>query len=156
MGYRDVKIGEISFVEDESNIIWGEVYPPDVEYGHLYVIEFDSGWVKVGKTSDWHTRLATHRREYRRCYGWSVVDDWSSCLVDNVRDGRSHSSDLCTIERRLLRYARTVSDRRQLNPRTPGVGRDKTRPSETELFHGCDFGVLRAYADALATNHASR
>ncbi|WP_040694335.1 hypothetical protein [Nocardia vinacea] len=156
MSYRDLEIGEILFPDDEDDIIWGEVYPPDPDYGHLYVVEFDSGWVKVGKTSNWRTRLASHRREYRRWYGWSVVDQWYSCLVSDIRDDRRRSSGLCSIEWRLLRYAGAVSDGQQLNPWTPAVGRDKSRPAETELFHDCDFGTLCAYADVLALCDAVR
>ncbi len=148
--YDNLEISEISLLDDEADILWGEVYPPDVDFGHLYVVEFDSGWIKVGRTSNWRKRLATHRREYRRQYGWSVVDEWYSCLVSNIRDQHLRSSDLRTIETRLKDYAGAVSDEQLLNPRIRGVGRDKTRPAETELFHGCNFGTLCAYADVLA------
>ncbi|WP_280448605.1 hypothetical protein [Nocardia brasiliensis] len=156
MSYHDLKIGEILVLDDDADVVWGEVYPPDVDYGHLYVVQFDSGWVKVGKTSDWRTRLATHQREYRRWYGWSVSVQWSSCLVSDIRDDRFRPSDLGGIERRLLRYAGAISDGQQLNPHIRGVGRDNTRPAETELFHGCDFGTLCAYADVLALCDAVR
>jgi hypothetical protein len=156
VSYRNLQLGEISFPDDEADIIWGEVYPPDPDYGHLYVIEFDSGWVKVGKTSDWRTRLATHRREYRRWYGWSVVDQWYSCLVNDIHDDRMRSSDLRRIERRLLRYAGSTSDGHRLDPSAYVVGDDKPRRAETELFHGCDFGTLCAYADVLALCDAAR
>ncbi|MTE17036.1 hypothetical protein [Nocardia aurantiaca] len=145
-----------SFVADEDRGPYDYVYPPDPDYGHLYVVGFDSGWIKVGKTCDWQSRLGSHRRYYSRQYGWSITDTWCSCIVRDHLPGNESGADLTAIEHSLRRFVRSVSDRREMNPFVRGVGRDKSngRSAETELFHGVDFEVARAYADELALRNA--
>lgn len=136
---------------------WDEQWPPDLSVGYLYVIEFDSGWVKVGLTTNWQSRRATHVREYGRRYGWEMArPPWKSCCVSNERPETGRRSDLARIEARLIREARRTSDGRKLNPFVRGHGRDRSRPSETETFHGCSFDYLIAYADVLARTDALR
>ncbi len=150
MHIDDLEISKITFPYDGPASPYDEIYPPDPDYGHLYVIEFSSGWIKVGKTSDWPKRLRTHRYEYGKAYGWSVTNQWNSCVVSDFQQNPPYSSDLSNIEQRLIRYARLTSDGRELNPWVRGVGRDRTRRPETELFCGCNFGTVCAYADVLA------
>ncbi|WP_433679214.1 hypothetical protein [Nocardia sp. CA-119907] len=135
---------------DELPIYWGAEYPPNPDVGHLYVVLFDSGWIKVGRTCFPDRRIRELQRQYSRYYGWTLVQSWESCLVSNVEVHPRRHSDLYMVERKLIRYAKATSDGQELNPFVRGVGRDRTRPAETEAFYGCDFGTVRAYADVLA------
>jgi hypothetical protein len=125
---------------------WDEWFPPEPERGYLYVMAFDSGWTKVGLTTDWEQRRSALKTAYRRL-GWSVSrTPWKSCVVPR--------EDLDMIEKRLIIEARRTSDSTEFNPRIRGVGRDRTRLAGTELFHGCTFDYLVAYADVLAQTDA--
>lgn len=44
----------------------------------VYVLRLSGGWVKIGRTSDLYTRLATHERDYRRHHNMAVIDWWAS------------------------------------------------------------------------------
>lgn len=127
---------------------WDEYFPPTDELGYLYVIELDSGWTKVGLTRDWSRRQSDLRREYRRL-GWEFArPPWKSCVVND--------DDLRIIERRLIAEAARTSDGSEFNPFVPGRGRDAGKPAATELFRGCSFDYLIAYADVLARTDAFR
>ena len=47
--------------------------------GYVYVLAFDDGAVKVGRTQNSQQRLKTHRSRARR-YGRTVTDSWTSPL----------------------------------------------------------------------------
>lgn len=47
--------------------------------GHVYVIAFDNGIVKVGRTQDLPNRLRTHKGDGRK-FGITVTDSWASPL----------------------------------------------------------------------------
>lgn len=52
---------------------------------HLYVIEFDSGTVKVGQTRNPASRFAEHTRN-AAVHGHAVTRSWTSTLHSNFRD----------------------------------------------------------------------
>ncbi|MDV6271063.1 hypothetical protein [Rhodococcus globerulus] len=125
---------------------WDEVFPPDPTVGYLYVMAFDSGWTKVGLTTNWPKRQQSHKSTFRGL-GWALSQEpWKSCVVP--RD------DLGLIEMRLRAEARRTSDGNAFNPRVAGVGRDRSKPAGTELFRGCSFEYLVAFADVLARTDA--
>ncbi|MFD7012498.1 hypothetical protein [Rhodococcus jostii] len=135
---------------------YDEFYPPDPGFGYLYVIEFDTGWIKVGKTTNWLRRRSDNLAKYRRL-GWTVArPPWKSCLLSNESPDERTPSDLGALEQRLLREARRTSDQREFNPSVRGIGRDPSKPAATELFSGCSFDYLTAYADVLARTDAFR
>lgn len=43
-----------------------------------------------------------------------------------------------------------------MNPFMPGHGRDIAKPAATELFRGCSFNYVVAYADVLAQTEVFR
>ena len=47
--------------------------------GHVYVLDFDNGTVKVGRTQNKQRRLKTHRSTARG-FGMTVTDSWASPL----------------------------------------------------------------------------
>lgn len=125
---------------------WDEVYPTDTTMGYLYVMAFDSGWTKVGLTTDWPKRRHSHTSTFRRL-GWELTQDpWKSCVVPRA--------ELGVIEKRLHAEAWRTSDGNAFNPRVAGVGRDASKPAGTELFRGCSFDYLVAFADVLAKTDA--
>ena len=127
---------------------WDEFFPPTPALGYLYVIEFDSGWAKVGLTRNWLRRQSDLRSQYRK-QGWKFSrPPWKSCVVND--------DDLRIIEERLIAEARRTSDGSDFNPFVPGRGRDVAKPAGTELFRGCSFDYLVAYADVLARTDAFR
>ncbi|WP_420878942.1 hypothetical protein [Rhodococcus sp. (in: high G+C Gram-positive bacteria)] len=127
---------------------WDEVYPPTPALGHLYVIEFDSGWMKVGYTTNWPRRRTAHAATFRRM-GWTITrPPWVSCVVP--------AAALRPLEERLLAEAQRTCDGRRFNPARPRQGRDRSRPAGTELFHDCSFGYLSAFGDVLARTDAYR
>jgi hypothetical protein len=75
------------YVEQEAKIqaasrrgaVGEYISPPPAEpgCGHIYVIGFDSGTVKVGRTINPKQRLATHAR-IARVHGVTVRDSWTS------------------------------------------------------------------------------
>lgn len=131
-----------------SNLVL-EVDQAQPQPGVLYVIELDSGWIKVGRTTNWRRRRSDHARTYR-AYGWTIIREWQSVPVSNRSADPKRTPDLEAIERQLIKEAHRTSDGSKLNPWLDGVGRDKSKRAETETFCGCDFGYLTAYADVLA------
>lgn len=127
---------------------WDEFFPPTPELGYLYVIEFDSGWTKVGLTRYPSRRKRDLRSEYRTL-GWTFArPQWTSCVVNDY--------DLRDLEARLIAEARRTSDGSEFNAVVPGHGRHAARPAGTELYRGCSFDYLVAYADVLTRTHAYR
>lgn len=57
-----------------------EIFAPRPKMGRLYVLEFSTGIVKVGRTCG-RDRVAQHAKEASR-YGVSVVRHWMSDSVD--------------------------------------------------------------------------
>jgi hypothetical protein len=51
--------------------------PPHANTGHLYVIEFSTGAIKVGESRDPIVRIEAHRKEARR-FGVSIARSWLS------------------------------------------------------------------------------
>lgn len=47
--------------------------------GHVYVIAFDNGIVKVGRTKDLRDRMRAHRGDGRK-FGIEITDSWGSPL----------------------------------------------------------------------------
>ena len=47
--------------------------------GHVYVVAFDNGIVKVGRTKDPANRLRTHKGDGKK-FGIAVLDSWTSPL----------------------------------------------------------------------------
>lgn len=139
----------MTWSETAADDYWEEYYPPTPALGYLYVIEFDSGWTKVGLTHNWPSRQSKLRSQYRK-QGWEFSrSPWKSCVVND--------DDLRTLEERLIAEARKTSDGSDFNPFVPGRGRDvTTKPAGTELFRGCSFDYLVAYADVLTRTDAFR
>ncbi|QHE73086.1 hypothetical protein GFS60_06737 (plasmid) [Rhodococcus sp. WAY2] len=46
------------------------------------MIEFDTRWIKVGKTTNWLRRRSDNLGEYRKL-GLTVKTPWKSCLLSN-------------------------------------------------------------------------
>jgi hypothetical protein len=82
----DGKFGDLTwYVEQEKLIHEGversrkmrqeirDKYDP----GHVYVIRFGSGLVKVGKTGDHHSRMRSHAK-WANVYGDTIEDTWIS------------------------------------------------------------------------------
>lgn len=82
-------IGWIRRDENLRSLAWAHPFDlPACVPGRLYVIEFSSGVVKVGRSSQLETRLALHGRAARRL-GVSIVNGWSSnILADSVKAER--------------------------------------------------------------------
>lgn len=73
----------------ETKRLWAQLDP-----GHLYVIEFASGVVKVGKSADPKERIARHTL-LARAHGGDVVRTWVS--PEHYRSGESEREliDFC-------------------------------------------------------------
>lgn len=97
--------------------------PPD-DHGHLYVIQFSSGTIKVGRTNQPVERMKKHRR-----YGWAfgvvIVRAWLSAAHEGYE----------ATETKLIDHAAATA-----------TG-DRAR---REFFHGADFDALVAFAEDLA------
>lgn len=100
--------------------------PPD-DQGHLYVIQFSSGTIKVGRTNQPVERMKKHRR-----YGWAfgvvIVRAW----ISGAHEGYEAT------ETALIDYAAATA-----------TG-DRAR---REFFHGADFDALVAFAEKLASGN---
>jgi hypothetical protein len=123
---------------------------PRAAIGHLYVVEFDSGWVKVGQTITWARRRKELAADFDVLYGWEIVRDWQSNLVSTLRLEDTPRSELCDLEIRLKDFARQTQDVSVFSDQLPNRGRRICGAGETETFRGCSFGDLVAYADVLA------
>lgn len=55
----------------------GHVSTPARQVGHLYVIRYANGLVKVGKATDTAERMRDHKREAAR-HGNPIVEHWTS------------------------------------------------------------------------------
>jgi len=97
--------------------------------GYLYVIQFSSGTIKVGRTGDPASRLRGHRR-HAWAFGVSIARAWVS---------NAHPEHEAT-ETRLIDFAASTA-----------TG-DRAR---REFFHGADFDKLVRYATTLAERNAT-
>lgn len=91
--------------------------------GHIYVIAFDSGTVKVGRAADAAKRLAKHRNEAAR-HGVTATTEWSS---------PPHTDDAET-EQKLIQFCREHGT---------------LQPGTSEYFVGLDFVAVREFAEQL-------
>lgn len=94
------------------------------ERGHLYLLKFDNGVIKVGSTTDLTARNSRHERESGR-YGLQIVHRWNSVERADVRHAE-----------RLLINVLTM-----LGTRTP-AGR--------EYFTNVPFSIARYQAENLS------
>lgn len=115
-------------------------YPEDHSFGYIYVFGLSDGWIKVGLTRKWDNRPSAVRNQIRVRHGLSVEQVWKTAPVA--------SNELRRIELLVHGYARRIADSSCLF-----YLRDKTgqrgRSRETEMFHGAEFGRVRAYADVI-------
>lgn len=72
------------FTPEERASILSEFFAPRPKMGRIYVLEFSTGIVKVGRTVR-PGRIEQHAKEARR-YGVSVVRHWISAAVDRYTD----------------------------------------------------------------------
>jgi hypothetical protein len=89
--------------------------------GHVYVIQFSTGGVKVGQSRNPEGRIAAHR-EGARAYGTEVVQTWISVKHQNVEAN----------ERRLIAFCRQHWSR-----------------VRAEYFPMADFGLVAEFAKTL-------
>ncbi|WP_213571516.1 hypothetical protein [Rhodococcus sp. USK13] len=103
--------------------------------GYLYVIQFDSGWVKVGWTVDPGDRLHKHAAHfYREHDGMKITRMWVSIPVLNPRN----------VESSLLSHARQLGDGQRF-PRCT----DTAKHGESEMYSGLDFEEMVGVASDL-------
>ncbi|QKT09614.1 hypothetical protein [Rhodococcus sp. W8901] len=129
---------------------------PGAPSGILYVIEFSSGWVKVGQTASSRSdteRLDSVGREFRASRGWDVTNRWISDVrlstTDKFsgteyfdrKDRRSCSLDVAEkrVKDHVAKFAVRLSEVNPLGCK-----------GETETFLGVSFGYLVAYTDVTA------
>ncbi|MBF6340892.1 hypothetical protein IU450_34130 [Nocardia abscessus] len=121
-------------------------YPEDDSFGYLYVLRLSEGWIKVGRTGRWGTRRHTLRRQLRARHTLGVEQEWKSAAIPSSELGRAESL--------VKAYARRIADHSRLS-----YARDRRgvtgRSEETEMFHGADFGMVRAYADVIGRCEAA-
>ena len=94
-----------------------------VDDGHVYVVEFASGVVKVGKAVDPEARLASHAK-FAQIHGNSIRRSWTS----------TRHNDCSSLERQLIEFCKQR-----------GVcvfGR--------EYFKGVEYAEVRRFGDAIA------
>jgi hypothetical protein len=95
---------------------------PTTDYGHIYVIEFSTGVVKVGRTIGPARRLATHAR-VAQVHGVAVRRSWTSERHHGCRETERKLIDLC---------------------------RRRGTQIDVEYFQGITFEDVRAIAQLLA------
>jgi hypothetical protein len=116
-------VGAVAHLE-VNPAAWGNLPRAPEGSGYLYVIQFSSGTVKVGRATWPAQRLNDHRR-----YGWAF-----GVVIWRVWISAQHPSCEVT-EDRLIRFAASIA-----------TG-DRAR---REFFHGADFDQLVRYAESLA------
>lgn len=89
--------------------------------GYLYAVQFATGVVKIGRTTDPSSRLATHRR-HAEAFGVAVTDVWLSPPHTNYQRN----------ETALIHACMRVSGR-----------------YKNEYFHSIEMGTVKALASAL-------
>lgn len=113
------------FVEQERRIAEASTRRRPFDAGHIYVVEFTSGVVKVGKAGSPKSRVASHAH-HARVHGGDVRGSWIS--------ERHHG--VSVTERDLIAYCKKRG--------VLAFGK--------EYFRGVDFDDVRGYASLLACN----
>ncbi|WP_020109763.1 hypothetical protein [Nocardia sp. 348MFTsu5.1] len=99
--------------------------------GYLYLIEFDSGWIKTGYTANSPlVRFTSHVTGLYRTHGFKITRIWLSIPVIKPR----------RMEYELERGARRRSDRTRLKVI------DSKCVGESEMHHGLGFDEMVAFA----------
>lgn len=143
-------------MDELEGVIFGAITVCDrpwrqgADTGQLYVVEFDSGWVKVGQSTTWTNRRAQIASEYGKRYGWTIVRDWQSPPISGVRHEGAARSELSELEQRLIRIIRRIPGMQVFSDELPNRGRGVSGAGETETFQGRSFGDLVACAEVLA------
>jgi hypothetical protein len=91
--------------------------------GHLYVLQFSTGAIKVGQTADLRKRLAEHRRD-ASAFNVVITGYWVSL---------AHAEYLSN-EKKLIAYCGTIG-----------------RRAKNEYFHGADLATVRQFAVELTS-----
>ncbi|MCD5422671.1 hypothetical protein LRS71_24480 [Rhodococcus pyridinivorans] len=118
--------------------------------GQIYVVEFDSGWVKVGHSTVWTNRRSQLDSEFGSRYGWAVERDWQSGSFSAIASARGARPALKELEIQVLRFIRSIPGVQVFSDELPDRGRGVCGIGETETFRGRSFGDLVACADVLA------
>lgn len=121
-------------------------YPEDDSFGYLYVLRLSGGWIKVGRTRRWNARRSALRRQLRERHTLSIEQEWKTAPMP--------SSELRRAESLVKTYAKQIADDSRLCYARGRHG-ETGRSDETEMFHGADFGMVRAYADVIGRCEAS-
>jgi hypothetical protein len=137
-------------VEFGSITVSAEPWRRGNDAGCLYVVEFDSGWVKIGRSTTWSNRRQQLTTEFGRRYGWSITRDWQSGLVCAIRHPNTPRSTLGDLEIRLRTFVSRQDGVQVFSDQLPRRGRGTSGAGESETFRGSAFGDLVAYADVLA------
>lgn len=147
-----VRIEDVQFGEIADHVgPWMHGAPA----GLLYVVEFSSGWVKVGQTASSRSddeRIEAVGRDYRAVRGWEITNRWVSDvrLSTERRSGTEYfgfederRSDLNDAEDRVKAHAIRTGGQKLSDVDPMGC------TGETEVFQGLSFGDLVAYADVV-------
>ena len=118
--------------------------------GQIYVVEFDSGWVKVGQTTIWENRRSKLDSEFGSRYGWAIERDWQSDSFSAIPSAHGARPALKELEIQVLDFIRRIPGVQVFSDELPGRGRGVCGIGETETFRGRSFGDLVACADVLA------
>lgn len=138
---------------DINDVQFGEIRPSEgtwtrrADDGLLYVLEFSSGWVKVGRTAAARSddaRITQVGRNYLDVRGWKITNSWvSEVRLSTVKRAGQRSADLDDAEARVKRHASGLGERlSEVDP--------KGCTGETEVFYGPAFSYLCAYADVVS------
>lgn len=95
------------------------------QQSYIYVIAFDSGTLKVGRSADAVGRLRTHSREANR-HGVGVTSQWHSAPCS--------AREAVLYERQLIAFCASQG----------------TLRAGTEYFAGLEHGEVQSFAEALA------
>ncbi|MFD6897249.1 hypothetical protein ACFWB0_22250 [Rhodococcus sp. NPDC060086] len=118
--------------------------------GQIYVVEFDSGWVKVGHSTVWANRRSQLDSEFGSRYGWAIERDWQSGSFSAIPGDDGARPALRELEIQVLDFVRRIPGVQVFSDELPGRGRGVCGIGETETFRGRSFGDLVACADVLA------
>ncbi|WP_137726515.1 hypothetical protein [Prescottella subtropica] len=118
--------------------------------GQIYVVEFDSGWIKVGYSTVWPDRRSKLDSEFGSRYGWTVERDWQSGSFSALPGDGGARPALKELEIQVLDFIRRIPGVQVFSDGLPGRGRGVCGIGETETFRGRSFGDLVACADVLA------
>jgi hypothetical protein len=92
---------------------------------YVYIIEFDGGLVKVGRTNNPKNRIAAHAGNVRSVSGYKIINHWVSVKHSNYSENEANLINFCSAKF------------------------DKNEGSGREWFVGCDFDSIVSYAKCL-------